>query len=84
LVLDGNRSKALMKNGQSWRDFEEKREMPQQKLIDARIYASREEDHQNTKKKNKKIIKSMNFEMMTYLIIDRIEMTEGHLTDMWW
>jgi hypothetical protein len=84
LVLDGNRSKALMKNGQSWRDFEEKREMPQQKLIDARIYASREEDHQNTKKKKKKIIKSMNFEMMTYLIIDHTEMTEGHLTDMWW
>ncbi|XP_062178664.1 transcription initiation factor TFIID subunit 1-like isoform X2 [Phragmites australis] len=48
------RSKAIMENDKSWRDFEDQREMLQQRLIDARIYASREEDHQKAKKKNKK------------------------------
>ena len=43
-----------MENEESWRDVEEQREMPQQRFIDARIYASREEDHQKAKKKNKK------------------------------
>ncbi|RLM56364.1 transcription initiation factor TFIID subunit 1-like [Panicum miliaceum] len=55
LDLEGKRrSKTIMENEKSWRDFEEQREMPQQRLIDARIYASREEDHQKAKKKNKK------------------------------
>ncbi|XP_062229396.1 transcription initiation factor TFIID subunit 1-like isoform X2 [Phragmites australis] len=55
LVLEGKRrSKAIMENDKSWRDFEDQREMQQQRLIDARIYASREEDHQKAKKKNKK------------------------------
>jgi transcription initiation factor TFIID subunit 1 len=54
LALEEKRNKAFMENGQSWRDFEEQREMPQQRLVDARIYASREEDHQKSKKKNKK------------------------------
>ncbi|TVU08311.1 hypothetical protein EJB05_41711 [Eragrostis curvula] len=55
LALEGKgRSKPLMENGQSWRDFEEQREISQQRLIDARIYASREEDHQKAKKKTKK------------------------------
>ncbi|TVU48820.1 hypothetical protein EJB05_00098 [Eragrostis curvula] len=54
-ALEGKgRSKPLMENGQSWRDFEEQRDMSQQRLIDARIYASREEDHQKAKKKTKK------------------------------
>ncbi|RCV22181.1 hypothetical protein SETIT_4G200100v2 [Setaria italica] len=55
LGLEGKRrSKAVMESEKSWRDFEEQREMPQQRLTDARIYASREEDHQKAKKKNKK------------------------------
>ncbi|KAK3134208.1 hypothetical protein QOZ80_6AG0546340 [Eleusine coracana subsp. coracana] len=54
LALEGKRSKTLVENGQPWRDFEEPREMLQQRLIDAQIYASREEDHQKTKKKTKK------------------------------
>ncbi|CAN6216168.1 unnamed protein product [Urochloa humidicola] len=55
LSLEGKRrSKAILESENSWRDFEEQREMSQQRLIDARIYASREEDHQKAKKKNKK------------------------------
>ncbi|XP_039844257.1 transcription initiation factor TFIID subunit 1-like isoform X2 [Panicum virgatum] len=55
LDLEGKRrSKTIMENEESWRDVEEQREMPQQRFIDARIYASREEDHQKAKKKNKK------------------------------
>ena len=55
LDLEGKRrSKTIMENEESWRDVEEQREMPQQRFIDARIYASREEDHQKGKKKNKK------------------------------
>uniref|UniRef100_A0A0A9CKH1 Zinc knuckle domain-containing protein n=1 Tax=Arundo donax TaxID=35708 RepID=A0A0A9CKH1_ARUDO len=50
LGLEGKRSKAIMENDKSWRDFEDQREMQQQRLIDARIYASREEDHQKAKK----------------------------------
>lgn len=55
LGLEGKRrSKAIIESEKSWRDFEERREMPQQRLIDARIYTSMEEDHQKAKKKNKK------------------------------
>ncbi|KAF8765522.1 hypothetical protein HU200_008480 [Digitaria exilis] len=55
LGLEGKRrSKAIMETEKPWRDFEEQKEMPQQRPIDARIYASREEDHQKAKKKNKK------------------------------
>lgn len=54
LGLEGKISKATMENERSWRDFEERREMPQARLFDATIYASREEDHLKAKKKNKK------------------------------
>jgi len=54
LGLEGKRSKATMQNDRSWRDFEEQREMPQPRLFDATIYASRDEDHLKAKKKIKK------------------------------
>ncbi|KAJ1288769.1 hypothetical protein BS78_02G113400 [Paspalum vaginatum] len=54
LDFEGKRNKALTKNEKSWRDFEEQREMPQQRFVDAGIYASREEDHQREKNKKKK------------------------------
>ncbi|KAJ1260110.1 hypothetical protein BS78_10G207000 [Paspalum vaginatum] len=54
LGLGGKRSKAVMENDKSWSDFEEQREMPQQRFIEAMLNASREDDHQKAKKKNKK------------------------------
>ncbi|CAN6177364.1 unnamed protein product [Urochloa humidicola] len=81
LSLEGKRrSKAILESENSWRDFEEQREMPQQRLIDARLYASREEDHQKAKKKTRKR-KNMNLEMMTYLITGHTKMTERYLKD---